>query len=92
MKTTLLLLALAACSPSAKVQEIECTDRDGSDHIIGDAQDGGIIEAVWCGEDPSDGLECHDMPWWFDGDDIVTSCPAVREGGDLGVLWVRVSR
>lgn len=97
MKTTLLLALLTACSPSSSIEEIECTDlndlnRGGSVHVVGPAEQGGIIESVWCGEDSEAGLECHEQTWWIEGGDIYTNCPTVGEDEDRGVLWVRVER
>ena len=97
MKTALLLSLLTACSASSYIEEIECTDlndlnRGGSVHVVGPAEDGGVVDSVWCGEDPETGLVCRDVLWWVEGGEFMTNCPTVGEDEDRGVLWVRVER
>ena len=92
MKHLLLALLLTGCADS--VQEIECTDRDdlnrgGSVHVIGTAERGVVVDVVWCGDDDSaTGFTCEDQGAWFDGEDLVTSCPTVGDDEDRGSLWV----
>ena len=90
----LLLALLTGCADS--IQEFECEDRDdmnrgGSVHVVGPAERGVVVDAVWCGDDDTEaGFECEDRDWWLQGVEMVVDCPVVEEDQDRGWLWVRV--